>query len=277
MKEAKTAFTVKRAQNADRKKKEHLSYSGIRVYSKIGPAVFTALTIACAVIIVLLILIYPIVLFVNVEPGSMILPPVIRGIRESGILTDFAVKIADGVGVTVSASGIGLGDIKAVIYAFLLYAIVCFAVLFTLNAFLTRLANSIKRRGILSVKNADTVNVLGLAMIFGSLLIGVFRGILNLSVVRHFCTGYESARYELILPLTPFIFGVILLLLGCVYGYACATAASQSGVTETPSGNDAPSGDVPLLQEPEPVASPEPHTPGGAGTAGAGVATATER
>lgn len=212
----------------DVKEKARASYRSIKIFMHIGSPIFTAVAAIAAVLAVLAVIVIPIVFFVNVPPEEMLLPPYMSAVKDGGEIVEYGITVGGGVKFSVSADTVTLGDIKAVIYSFaLLGAFVCLEVA-AVSSFLAKLAKGLKNHGPLDVRNADTVNFIGITVITAEVLVGIVYRFLNYTMIKTFSAEAETVKYVFGVSVTPILLGVFILLVGFIYGYACITYRKEN-------------------------------------------------
>lgn len=210
------------------KGKARASYRSIKLFMHIGSPIFTAVAAVAALVAVLMIIIIPIVFFVNVPPDQMLLPPYMNALKGGGVITEYGITVGGGVKFSVPADSVTTGDIKAVVYSFaLLGAFVCLEVA-AVSSFLAKLAKGLKEYGPFDVRNADTVNFIGITVITAEVLVGVVYRFLNYTMIKTFSAEAETVKYVFGVSVTPILLGVFILLVGFIYGYACITYQKES-------------------------------------------------
>lgn len=231
-----------RNEKKPRAEKDRAVYRGVRLFSRVGSPVFSGLALVFGLAAALLLVVIPIVFFVNVPPQDMVLPPYMRAVRESGALTGFDIIVGRGARFTVGADAVTLGDIKTAIYVFALLGVCVSLELSAVCSFLAKLAGGVRDHGPLDRRNADVVNYIGLTVIAGNILADIVYRWLNFTLLRTFSSEGETVRYVFGVSAAPLLLGLFILLVGFLYGYACVSAPPVPVSLPLP-GEDAPPAD----------------------------------
>lgn len=210
-----------------------IKYCSVETLAKYLAPVFSVLFYAALALAALLVIIAVIVLIVNVEPEEMLLPPYMQKIFASdGTIQAFSINLGNGVKVTRNAAAVTLSDIKTVIYGFICVSVVTLAALIPVLRFLSKLLVNVGAGKVLEPDNARRINYIGLTAIIASVVTGIMSHLFNYMIFRLFVTAAEDVSLSVSVDFYGIIIGVFILLIGYIYGYACAlhNAANPTAV-----------------------------------------------
>lgn len=184
--------------------------------------IMTAAFYIAVVSILLLIIISAIVFFVNVAVDDMLLPPFMKQVKtEEGIIS-FAIYFGVGFKTIIPKAGVTLGDLKAVIYAFILLIIASLIVLAPIFHFLSKLFRNVGEQNFFSQDNARMINRIGFAVIFGNLLSEFALQFYTFTLANTFLVKSDvSVSMSLSLGWKSIVIGGFLIILGSIYGKGC--------------------------------------------------------
>ena len=205
------------------------SYSAVKLLSKVGSPLFMGIGGFFGFCAVLILIMIPIIFLVNVPVNEMLLPPYMDAIREDGLIVGYDIIVGGGVKFSVLADTVTLGDIKAAVYSVCLLGAFAFLELTAIFVLLSRLFGNIKKNGPLHKRNADMVCFMGITVIVAEFIVSAVYRFFNYTLIKTFSVEAETVRYVFGVSLTPILLGVLILLIGIVYGYA--TGCTQDSVS----------------------------------------------
>ena len=209
----------------NKENKMRASYSAVKLLTKVGSPLFMGLGGIFALAAVLILIMIPIIFLVNVPVNEMLLPPYMDAVREEGIIVGYDIIIGGGVKFSVPAETVSLGDIKAAVYSVCLLGAFAALELTAIFVLLSRLFGNIKKNGPLSKRNADIVCFIGITVIVAEFVVSAVYRFFNYTLVKTFSLDAETVKYVFGVSLTPILLGVLILLIGIVYGYAANVPA----------------------------------------------------
>jgi len=209
----------------NKENKMRASYSAVKLLTKVGSPLFMGLGGIFALAAVLILIMIPIIFLVNVPVNEMLLPPYMDAVREEGVIVGYDIIIGGGVKFSVPAETVSLGDIKAAVYSVCLLGAFAALELTAIFVLLSRLFGNIKKNGPLNKRNADIVCFIGITVIVAEFVVSAVYRFFNYTLVKTFSLDSETVKYVFGVSLTPILLGVLILLIGIVYGYAANAPA----------------------------------------------------
>ncbi|HPE95245.1 MAG TPA: DUF2975 domain-containing protein [Bacillota bacterium] len=206
-----------------RKNVAKIKYCSVETLARYLAPAFSVLFYVALALAALLIIIAVIVLIVNVKTEEMLLPPYMQKIFASdGTIQAFSINLGNGVKVTRAAAAVTLSDIKTVIYGFICMSVVTLAALIPVLRFLSKLLVNVGAGKVFEPENARCINYIGLTAIIASVVTGIMSHLFNYMIFRLFVTTVEDVSLSVSVDFYGIIIGVFILLIGYIYGYACA-------------------------------------------------------
>ncbi|HBL84844.1 MAG: hypothetical protein A2Y17_10440 [Clostridiales bacterium GWF2_38_85] len=199
-------------------------YESVCIVSKFLSPLATALFYISIITILLLVIISAIVFFVNVDVEKMLLPPFMKQVAVKEGVASFSIDLGVGFKIITPKENVSLNDIKAVIYAFILFLITSLAMLAPVFRFLSRLFKNVAEKNLFSEENAKVINFVGLIVILGNIVIGLVSQFYIYTLTSTFLTP-ESGQISISFGFdwNSLIIGGFIILLGSIYGCACET------------------------------------------------------
>lgn len=208
-------------------------YSVIMPVSKVLSPICTVLYHVAAVILALLAVMALIMLFVNVPAEQMILPPRMAAIKDpSGVITEYSLKLGNGIKVFTDAGDITLAHIKTVFYCRIASYVLALAMSIPIFKLLSGILKKIGGGDIFAKSNAKYINYIGAVVTVGNLLVSVLNGVFNYVQIDKFL---GNVAYSFDIDWLSVLPGAFILIAGTVYGYACSkyTETQQTILSET--------------------------------------------
>lgn len=172
-----------------------------------------------------------IMLLVNTSVEQMMLPPFMR--LENNV---YSITIGNGIRIDCPYDSVGLGQIKAVIYAQLLMLACACATIAPVSLFLSKIMKKISR-GEHDLQTAKYITFIGLSVLVGSTVLRLVDSFYNFLLVKTFVNTPESVHFAFGLPLGGIAVGVIILALSGIYSLACPKAVTTD-VAQTEDGKE---------------------------------------
>ncbi|MBQ8509061.1 MAG: hypothetical protein IJ493_04055 [Clostridia bacterium] len=213
----------------EKKKRSRQVYRSIVLLSKIGAPVFHALYYVFIALVVFFAILALIVFLVNTSVEKMLLPPLMTLHGDEY----YSIFIGNGIRIDAAYESVTLADIKTVIYAeLILVAAVC-CMMAPVSLFLSRLMKNIASGMPANLQNARYVLYIGLSVMCGYTFVRIASRFYNYLLVRTFVADSGAIHLSMGIDLGGVVIGLLIMLLGYVYGHACETMVAQSMTPET--------------------------------------------
>jgi len=206
------------------KKPREKNYKSLLVVSKIIQPALNILFYVAIFFIVLALILTVIILLVNEEVEQMLLPPFMSKImNDAGEVTSYGISFGNGIKIITEAGNVALGDVKAVIYAWI-FVIVCtlmtLAPVFKFASLLLKNISSGEPDKILSEKNPRYVMFIGICISVGSILIRFMMRFYNYYLAARFIKGApQEIRLSLGIDIFNGMSGLVILFMGLIFAY----------------------------------------------------------
>lgn len=190
-------------------------------YAKIAPVckllwvAFRVLAYIAGILVGLLGVMAIILIFVNVTAEEMLFTPYMK-VMENGM---FDVSLGNGVRVIVDSS-VGTASIKGTVYAGLFTLMAGLLVCTPVFHFLSKLMKNVAAGKVLSEENAACVNFIGMAIMLGNPIVLLVQRFFNYKLMSIFVKNIEL-KFDFGIDLFGFLLGLLIILIGTIYGYAC--------------------------------------------------------
>ncbi len=204
------------------KKKEDISAvcKRIAAFSKVGAPILKVIYYLAMVAAVLAGIVAFIMLFVNVSPSEMMLPPFMSLHEEEY----YSLTVGNGIRIDAPYADVTAGHIKTVIYAeLMLFAAVCIVVA-PISLFLSNFINNIANGDEYNPKNQRNMMYIGLSVAAGGILIGIVRSIFNFMLISKFTTDSNVVHLALGVDFGGIILGLIIIM----FSYFWRSAGEKS-------------------------------------------------
>lgn len=206
-------------------KRTHSSANGYAVImpiSKVLSPICTVLYHAAAVILALLVVMALIMLFVNVPADQMILPPRMAAIKDStGTITEYSLKLGNGIKVFTDAGDITLSHIKTVFYCRIASYVLALAMSIPIFKLLSDILKKVGGGDIFNESNARYINYIGVVVTAGNLLVSILNNVFNYVQINKFLGNDGGVAYSFDIDWMSILPGVFILIAGTIYGCAC--------------------------------------------------------
>lgn len=202
-------------------------------YDRIGPickmlwVVFRVLAYVAGILACLLGVMAVILLFVNVKPEELLFTPYMRVVEENGVRM-FDVSLGNGIEVFRNCSEVGVSSIKGAVYAGLFTIMAGLAVCVPVFHFLSKLMKNIGVGKVLSEENAACVNYIGLSIMVGNPLVLLIKRFFNYKLIDYFVD--EKLKFDFGIDLFGFALGMLIVLIGTIFGYACSIHREETAL-----------------------------------------------
>lgn len=193
-------------------------------YMRISPAckllapVFRVSAYIAAGLAALLAVMAVVLLFVDVSAEELLFTPYMKVITEDGQRL-FDVSLGNGIEVLREYDAVDVSNIKGTVYAglftFMAALIVSVPVLHNLG----RLLKNVGKGETLLSENATYVNYIGLSIMVGNPLVLLIKRYFNYMLIKNFVDA--RLRFDFGIDLFGFLLGLLLIVFGTIYGYAC--------------------------------------------------------
>ena len=202
--------------------KKRVKYDYVFTLSKALSPTATAAFYVSFVLILLLVIISAIIFFVNVSVDNMLLPPFMKETISLDNIPSYTIDFGVGFKINTPREGVTLGDIKAVIYAFILFLVASLVMLAPIFNFLARFFKNISEKNLFSEDNARMINRVGITVIVGSIIVELAYRFYIFTLANTFLSQ-DSAAINISLGFNwnSLVVGGFIIFLGSVYGCAC--------------------------------------------------------
>lgn len=189
----------------------------ITAISKIGAPVLKAVHYLSMVAAVLAVIVAFIMLFVNVPPEEMMLPP-FMSVHGEGADAYYSLTVGNGIRMELPFGEVTTGDIKTVINAeivlFAAYCIVIAPIALFMSKFMKNLANG---EGV-GCKNHRNLMFIGLSVSAGGVLIGIARSIYNYMLISGFTPDTTVVKFSFSIDLGGILIGLMIIVFSYFFG-----------------------------------------------------------
>ena len=197
-------------------------YDFVVPLSKTLAPIMTAAFYIAVVTILLLIIISAIIFFVNIAVDDMLLPPFMKQVTTDEGVASYAIDFGVGFKTIIPKDGVTLGDIKAVIYAFILVLIASLTMLAPIFHYISKLFKSVGEQNFFSQDNARMINRIGMFVILGNMLFEFAFQFYTFTMANTFLEKEQaSVMMSLGLDWKSIVIGGFLIILGSIYGKSC--------------------------------------------------------
>lgn len=182
--------------------------------AKIASPILKAVYYIMLVTVLLAGIVALIMLLVNTTAKEMPLPPFME--LEDGI---YSITLGNGVKISSACDNVGVGDIKAVIYAQLLMLVCACATIAPISLFLSKLTKKISL-GECDEKCTRYITFIGLCVIVGCTALCIANCFYNFLALRAFVTDPQSIRFALSVPFGTVAAGLLIIAFANMYAGA---------------------------------------------------------
>ncbi|MBR6594176.1 MAG: DUF2975 domain-containing protein [Clostridia bacterium] len=197
---------------------EEKRYSRIGALCKVFWVLFRVLAYVAGILVGLLAVMAVVLIFVRVTPEELLFLPSMKVTEIEGV-RHFGVSLGNGVEVFKACAEVGVSSIKGTVYAGLFTLMAGLAVSVPVFHFLSCLMKNVSSGKVLSADNAGFVNYIGLAIMVGNPIVLLIQRFYNYKLISYFVE--EKLEFDFGIDLFGFLLGLLIIVIGTVYGYAC--------------------------------------------------------
>lgn len=191
-----------------KKQDEDKDYKRIVALSRIGAPTLKVVYYLAIVAAVLAGIVAFIMLFVNVPPTEMMLPPFMSLHGEEY----YSLTVGSGIRIDVPFSAVDTGHIKTVIYAeIMLFVAVCI-VTAPVSLFLSGFLRNIAKGDAYNPKNKRYMMFMGISVFAGGILLGIVRSVYNYMLISNFTAAGNVVHLSVGVDLGGIIIGLMIIL-----------------------------------------------------------------
>ncbi len=204
-------------------------------YVRIAPVckllwvVFRVLSYIAGVLVGLLAVMSVILLFVSVTPEELLFTPYMKVVEENGVRM-FDVSLGNGVQVFRPCDQVDYSSIKGTVYAGLFTLMAALAVCIPVFHFLSKLLKNVGAGKVLTEENAAAVNYIGLSIMIGNPVVLLIQRYFNYKLISYFVDGVRL-EFDFGIDLFGFVLGLLLIVVGTIFGYACNIHREETALT----------------------------------------------
>lgn len=194
-------------------------------YSRIAPickalwVFFRVLSYISGILVGLLGVMAVVLIFVNVTAEEMLFTPYMKVVEEGGVRM-FDVRLGNGVEVFRPYDDVAMTSIKGAVYAGLFSLMAALAVCMPVFHFLSKLMKNVSAGKVLVPDNANSVNYIGLSIMAGNPIVLLINRFFNYKLISYFVEDIKL-EFDFGIDLFGFILGLLIIVIGTIYGYAC--------------------------------------------------------
>lgn len=182
---------------------------------KTSSTLFNILFYVAIAVVSLSIMIALIVMMVNVSTEEMLLPPYMKKIYdEYGSVIEYSINLGNGASLIKSANEVTLGNIKSVIYCFLLMMSTIIIVLIPIFRFLSIILKAFSENDIFNRSNYRLVNYIGVTTILSGFVVGIVERFVNFTLFKTFVSNAGNISFKFGMNIHIILIGVVILILG---------------------------------------------------------------
>lgn len=197
---------------------ENKRYSRIAPLCKAFWVLFRVLAYVSGILVGLLAVMAVVLIFVRVTPEELLFLPSMKVVELDGV-RHFCVSLGNGVEVFKDCALVGVASIKGTVYAGLFTLMAGLLVSVPVFHFLSCLMKNVAAGRVLSAENAGYVNYIGLAIMVGNPIVLLIQRFYNYKLISYFVD--EKLEFDFGIDLFGFLLGLLIIVIGTVYGYAC--------------------------------------------------------
>ena len=202
-------------------------------YGRIAPAckllspVFRVGAYIAAGLAALLAVMAVVLLFVDVSAEELLFTPYMKVITEDGQRL-FDVSLGNGIEVLREYDAVDVSNIKGTVYAGLFTLMAALIVSVPVLHNLGRLLKNVGKGQTLLSENAAYVNYIGLSIMVGNPIVLLIKRYFNYLLIKNFVDA--RLRFDFGIDLFGFLLGLLLIVFGTVYGYACTQHKEETAL-----------------------------------------------
>lgn len=189
----------------------------IAAVSKVCAPILKAVHYLSMVAALLAVIIAFIMLFVNVPPEEMMLPP-FMSVHGEGADAYYSLTVGDGIRMELPYADVTTGDIKTVINAeivlFVAYCIVIAPMALFMSKFMKDIAKGDEANG----KHHRNLMFIGLSVSAGGVLIGIARSIYNYMLISGFTPDTTTVKFAIGVDFGGILIGLMIMVFSYFFG-----------------------------------------------------------
>lgn len=216
------------------KNKEKKDFRFLRSLCRTLSPVCRVLFWICVAVAAILAVVCIIVPIVKVPAADMLLPPFMK---LKAVDDTYEISLGNGILISSAASSVTLDNIKTAIYCGIAIAEAVLIVLLPILANLGALLMNIGEDRLFDLRNAKYVKYIGLTILIGNTAVLFINRFFNYYLVKTFLSS--SVRFRAGLDLIGIVMGLLVLLIGAIYGYTIRMCGGGMGTIEV-SGEEVP-------------------------------------
>ncbi len=202
-------------------------YTGVvPVCKALGP-VFKVGAYIAGILAALLVVMSVVLVFVDVSAEELLFTPYMSVIEENGERF-YEVTLGNGMEVIRAYDKVDTSNIKATVYAWILTCVAGLAVSVPILSNLAKLFKNIGSGRALTKENAAFVNNVGFAVLVGNPIVSLVKRYFNYSLMKNFVD--VGLNFDFGIDLFDFFLGLLIILLGTIYGYACVLHKQETAL-----------------------------------------------
>ncbi len=203
------------------KNKNTPDYGKVKFFAKILSPVCSVLFYVFIVFFFVLIILSLILAIVNVTPDKLLLPPFIHLVHENGNHVGYNLYVGNGIRIYAENDAVTLAAMKKVIYSgIIVLGTFCLAAA-PFCRFTARLLKNLGSGMVFAPKNPRYIQYIGFDVMLGVTIFRFVSRFYNYNLVKEFATDAGNVFLSLNIDYGGILIGLLILLFGCIYGYAC--------------------------------------------------------
>lgn len=175
----------------------------------------------------LLVVISVVLVFVDVTAEELLFTPYMSITEENGEQF-YQVTLGNGMEVIRAYDKVDSSNIKATVYAWIFTCVVGLGVSAPVLGNLAKLFKNIGKGKALVKENAVFVNNVGFAILVGNPMVSLVKRYFNYSLMKNFVD--VGLNFDFGIDLFDFFLGLLIILLGTIYGYACVLHKEETAL-----------------------------------------------
>lgn len=202
-------------------------YTGIAPVCKALWRLFKVLGYVAAGAAALLAVMSVVLVFVDVTAEELLFTPYMKVVTENGEKF-FDVALGNGIEVLRAYDAVEVSNIKGALYAGIFTLMTALVVCVPVFVNLSKLLKNIGNGNALSGDNARLVNYIGLSIMVGNPIVLLIKRYFNYSLMKNFVD--VELRFDFGIDMFGFMLGLLLILFGTIYGYACSLHKQETAL-----------------------------------------------
>lgn len=202
-------------------------YTGIAPVCKALWRVFKVLAYVAAGAAALLAVMAVVLVFVDVTAEELLFTPYMKVITRDGEKM-FDVALGNGIEVLRAHDAVDVSNIKGALYAGIFTLMTALAVCVPVFTNLGKLLKNVGQGNPLSADNARYVNFIGLSIMVGNPIVLLIKRYFNYALMKNFVD--TEMVFDFGIDLFGVMLGLLLILFGTVYGYACSLHKQETAL-----------------------------------------------